>query len=204
MCRIESLWGDAMSSKRLRKLILPELNSAAFLWAMCLCFWAGLVIGLFLATHALSCASECTLDFTLPVSIRRFWSIFWTHIRWFAAVLLVALIPMGWLLIGPLVVVRGVYFVFGCVPFVGEAALPALLFRCGLVAGLECAPFLVFSAAITMLRYRALCRFDGAELLCRRCFLLLCAALALVFILICSYAELWLLPGFADHIQLFT
>lgn len=192
-----------MQRRRLRILDLSSPSSGFFFVSAFLFFALGLLSG-FLLSGCLTLPEDDVLQMVSgrDVTLMRFLQVFWSHFRWIAFAGLLSVTTLGLFLLYPLVVLRGLLLGFSFTALFVPGCRLAVLLRFFLTALLTCSPLLLLAACGVQRAARELGRCSGGEgLFSRPLFLLL---LSFLLILLCSFAELWLLPGFASHIQPFT
>lgn len=192
-----------MQRRRLRILDLSSPTPSFFLAAGLLFFALGLLSGFFLSLR-LSLPEEASLQIVSgqSVTFARFLRVFWSHFRWLALAGLLSVSALGLFLLYPLVVLRGLLLGFSFTALFVPGFRLAVLLRFFLAALLNCSPLILIAACGVQRAARELGHGSGGDAAFCRPFLLV--LISLLFTLLCSFAELWLLPGFASHIQPFT
>ena len=195
-----------MQRKRLRVWDLSRPTPGFFLAAAALLFAAGLLTG-FILSGRIPLPEDAAFQMNpdAPVTLIRLLRVFWSHFRWSLFGALLSMTALGLFLLFPLVFLRGLLIGFSFTALFVSGARGAVLLHFLCTTLLTCSPLLLIAACGMVRAFRELHRAGGEDGLFGLTALPLILLLAAVFLtLICSLAELWLLPGFASHIQPFT
>ena len=195
-------WGDSMQRKRVRIWDLSNPSQGIFLLVAIFAFICGLFAGYVLAGGIkLPFCVSFRMQSDAPVTLMRFWGLLWSHFRWllFAAVL--SMTALGLFFLYPLVFVRGIFIGFSFSSLFTSGAYRYVLLHFLCTAALTVAPLLVCAACGVKRTFRELRHGGEDSLLDRPWFPLLMLLISLVLSILCSCAELWLLPGFVSYIQ---
>ena len=170
-----------------------------FLWIGCVLFWFGAGFGYFCVKEPVSSTSIVSVFSDCSFTAREFGALLFGHLRWFISGVSFAVVPYGWFLLFGLIVFRGFCFSIGFISLFGAIDFSAFFFRLVLISIFECLPLIAFISCVLVQKGTLHFASDDAE----RTFLLV-TCLSLFFALVCTFAELRLLPVFAFRIQLFT
>lgn len=191
-----------MRRKRVHIWDFSNPSQGIFLLAAIIAFAGGMLAGFVMA----GCmeppydAQFCVRP-DLPVSLTRFLGLFWSHYRWLLFASLLSMTALGLFLLYPLVFARGllVGFSFSSLFTSGVYGYVLLHFLCTVM--LTVAPLLVCAACGVRYAFNELRRGGGDSLLDRAWLPLVILLLSLALSILCSCAELWLLPSFVSYIQ---
>lgn len=197
-----------MARTRLRVRDLSRPTPGFFLAAGAVVFALGLLGGFFLSDRLGHLIDPASVQFTSlrPVSLLLFWNLFWSYFRWLLFGALLAMSALGLFLLFPLIFLRGLLMGFSFASLFSQGSRLSIFLHFFLTALLTCGPLLLEAAAGML---RGSCELhrrppEEAGLFAHPAFPLFVLLAGAGLIVLCCFAGLWLVPGFAAYIQSFT